>query len=372
MEGKEGIERAEKSDSWGFAPGVKKTDLAAYLATINMSGGRSLPAKLITQPRPKGKATRVIITQYDMPRKSTVPHDSTVDAQGNVWYTDQSDYFVGRFEPKTGTFKEWPLPKAKTHTFGGGSDVTVDRNGRVWFTVTSDKVPGNYGALGYFDPKTEKYQFVFDEPRYSQFNALAPDGSLIQGDLKIDPNTMKIIDRFDGWVDAPNAPPGMHFGYEPAMDSKGNWYITDFGGSYMIQVEAKTKKVNWIKPPAGFSEPRRGKIDDQDRFWFAEYTADKIAMLDGKSLKISEWDTGIKWSGPYTVSKPDAKNRVYAPAGAADRVFQLDTKTGEVVGYLMPTQDFDVKQVTIDPISKNAVWMSNVRNARLIKLESLD
>ena len=164
----------------------------------------------------------------------------------------------------------------------------------------------------------------------------------------------------------------MHFGYEPAMDSKGNWYITDFGGSYMIQIEAKTKKVTFIKPPAGFSEPRRGKMDDQDRFWFAEYTADKIAVLDGNTLKIQEWDTGVKWSGPYTASRPDAKGRVYAPAGAADRIFRLDPKTNEVIGYLMPTQDFDVKQATIDPISKNAVWMSNVRNARLMKLEALD
>ena len=31
-----------------------------------------------------GKATRVIVTQYDMPRKDTVAHDSDVDAQGRV------------------------------------------------------------------------------------------------------------------------------------------------------------------------------------------------------------------------------------------------------------------------------------------------
>jgi hypothetical protein len=80
---KEGQERAEKSDSWGVAPGVKKVDLAAYLATINMSGGKSLPTDLKTLPRPKGKGTRVIITQYDMPRKDTVPHDGDIDSKGN-------------------------------------------------------------------------------------------------------------------------------------------------------------------------------------------------------------------------------------------------------------------------------------------------
>jgi virginiamycin B lyase len=369
---KEGQERADKSDSWGVAPGVKKVDLAAYLATINMSGGKSLPADLKMLPRPKGKATKVIITQYDMPRKDTVPHDSDVDSKGNVWYTDQSDYFVGRFDPKTATFKEWPLPKAATRPFGGGSDVQVDRQDRPWFTVTSDKVPGEFGMPGVFDPQTEKFEFVdLGEPRYSQFTALAPDGSLVLGGLKIDTAARKIVDRFD-YMNDPKKPAGMHFGYEPAMDSKGNWYITDFGGSYIVQVEAKTKKVSWLKTPTAFTEPRRGKIDSQDRYWFGEYTGDKVGMLDTKTLKFTEYDTGVKWSGPYTASTPDAKGRVYSPAGAADRVFRVDSKTGEVIAYLMPVKDFDVKQATIDPVGKKAVWMANVRNARLIKIEPLD
>jgi len=371
---KEGQERADKSDSWGVAPGVKKVDLAAYLATINMSGGKSLPTDLKTLPRPKGKATRVIITQYDMPRKDTVPHDSDVDSKGNVWYTDQSDYFVGRFDPKTATFKEWPLPKATAsiHPVGGGSDVQVDKQDRPWFTVTHDKIGGEFGMIGFFDPKTEKYEFVdLGEQRYSQFAALAPDGSLVLGGLKIDTTTKKLLDKFD-YMSDPNKPAGMHFGYEPAMDSRGNWYVTDFGGSYIVQVEAKTKKVNWIKTPTAFSEPRRGKMDSQDRFWFGEYTADKIGMLDGKTNKITEYDTGIKWSGPYTATIPDAKGRVYSPSSATDRVFQLDPKTGEMVAFLMPTRDFDSKQVTVDPVSKKVVWLANTRNARLVKIEPLD
>jgi len=369
---KETADMFEKMPAWGYAPGVKKTDLAAYLATINLSGGKSLPASFQTLPRPKGKATKVIITQYDMPRKDTVPHDSDVDAQGNVWYTDQSDYFVGRLDPKTGTFKEWPLPKPEHHTVGGGSDVQVDDQGRPWFTVTHDKIPGEFGMIGVFDPKTGKYEHVdLGEKQYSQFIAKAPNGHLVLGGLRIDPVAKKLVDKFD-YMKAPNDPGGTHMGYEPAMDSKGNWYITDFGASYMIQIEAKTKKVNWIKTPTKFSEPRRGKMDDQDRFWFAEYTADNIAMLDGKTLKIQEWPTGIKFSGPYTATIPDAKGRVFSPAGAADRVFRLDPKTNEVVGYLMPTQDFDVKQATIDPTDKKTVWMANVRNARLIKIEPLD
>ncbi len=368
---KEMADMFAKMPTWGHAPSVKKTDLAAYLAKINLSGGKSLP-ELKTLPRPKGKATKVIITQYDLPRRDTVAHDSDVDSKGNVWYTDQSDYFVGKFDPKTATFQEWPLPKAAKHSLGGASDIQLDNMDRPWFTVTHDKIPGEFGMIGMFDPATGKYEHVdLGEARYSQFIAKSKDGHLVLGGLKIDPVTKKLVDKFD-YMKAPNDPGGTHMGYEPAMDSKGNWYITDFGASYMIQIEAKTKKVNWIKTPTTFSEPRRGKMDDQDRLWFAEYTADNIGMLDTKTLKITEYPTGIKWSGPYTASIPDAKGRVFSPAGAADRVFRLDPKTGEVINYLMPTQDFDVKQATIDPTDKKTLWMANERNARLIKLEVLD
>ena len=157
---KEDWARIDKSEGWGVAPGVKKTDLAAYLASINLSGGKSLPTSFKTAPRPKGKATKVIITQYDMPRRDTVSHDSDVDAEGNVWYSDQSGYFIGKLDAKTGTFQEWPLPKPEHHTVGGGSDVQVDHLGRPWFTVTHDKIPGEFGMIGFFDPKTGKYEHV--------------------------------------------------------------------------------------------------------------------------------------------------------------------------------------------------------------------
>jgi streptogramin lyase len=151
----------------------------------------------------------------------------------------------------------------------------------------------------------------------------------------------------------------------------GNWYITDFGSSYIIKVDGKTKAVKWIKTPTKFSEPRRGRVDKQNRYWFGEYTGDKIGMLDAKTEKITEFDTGMKWSSPYTSSVTDAKGRVYAPSNTSDRMFQLDPKTGEVVAFLMPTRDFDTKQVSIDPAGK-FVWFANTRNARLVKIEPLD
>jgi hypothetical protein len=118
--------------------------------------------------------------------------------------------------------------------------------------------------------------------------------------------------------------------------------------------------------------PRRGRMDSQGRFWFGEYFGDKIGMFDTTTEKIMEWAPSFKWASPYTASVPDKRGYVYAPSNTGDRVMRLDPKTGEIVEYLMPTRDFDVKQISIDPVRGRDALMANVRNARIVRIEPLD
>ena len=83
------VAAAEKNANWG---NTSKQDLAEYLATLNLSGGRTTwPFELKTLPRPTGKATRVIITQYDMPRPDTVSHDLDLDSKGTLVHGRKPD-----------------------------------------------------------------------------------------------------------------------------------------------------------------------------------------------------------------------------------------------------------------------------------------
>src|SRR5213596_3636367 len=72
--------------------------LADYLATINLSAVDQWPYELKTLPRPKGRDTRAIVTQYDVVRPTSEPHDVLVDKEGKVWYTDFGEMFIGKFE----------------------------------------------------------------------------------------------------------------------------------------------------------------------------------------------------------------------------------------------------------------------------------
>ena len=56
---------------------------AEYLATINLSAGPQWSYALKTLPRPTGKATQVIYTEYDLPQRTRQPHDVIVDSAGH-------------------------------------------------------------------------------------------------------------------------------------------------------------------------------------------------------------------------------------------------------------------------------------------------
>jgi len=58
--------------------------LPQYLSTINLSGKSAVDFPLKTLPRPRGGDTKVIITEYDLPRSDAEPHDAAVDRKGLV------------------------------------------------------------------------------------------------------------------------------------------------------------------------------------------------------------------------------------------------------------------------------------------------
>jgi virginiamycin B lyase len=359
------VAAVEKNTNWGSVP---KKDLAEYLATVNLSGGRTTwPFDLKTLPRPKGKATHVIITQYDMPRPDTVSHDLDLDSRGTIWYTDESRMYFGKMDPKTGKFTEWPMPPVPAGDIPGTRDIQVDRDDNIWFPR---RVPGPGIAMTKFNPKTEEVSTI--EGVGGQFLAIGPDGKIWAGFARIDPKTMKVEDRYT-WQDSPNLPPGPHGLYIDltVVDSKGNPWAPDFRGSGLIRIDAMTKALKYFAVPTPNASPRRSRMDPQDRLWFAEYTGDKIGMFDTRAETFQEWSMQ-KYITPYAVSAPDRNGYVYATSNTAERLIRLDPRTGEMIDYQIPT-DFDSKKIAHDPTtSRSTLWMVNTRSARIVKVEPLD
>src|SRR5262249_24979298 len=81
-----------------------------YVSSMILGAQAQWPYRLKSLPRPRGKATGALVTEYDLPRGGALPHDALTDRQGNVWYCDHGAAFIGRLDPKTAQVTEFPTP----------------------------------------------------------------------------------------------------------------------------------------------------------------------------------------------------------------------------------------------------------------------
>jgi len=350
---------------------------AEYLASVNLSSGH-YRYTLKTLPRPTGKATRVIVTEYDLPRPETLPHDAQADAQGMIWYGDFGTHVLGMLDPKTGRVVEYPLPVTKPGAPIGSLDLVFDKQGDIWMGTMYQ------GNLAKFDRKTKTFQTwgspTFRDRDEARIAMVMPthhhvDGQIwIGGDseYQVDVKTgeWKAIDYSVGLPkDSPLARQLSSYGV--ASDSKNNFYGMNLNGTYIIKVDAQTKKVTPFATPTPDSGPRRGHMDAQDRLWFAEFRGNKIAMFDTRTEHFQEWPVRTPWTNVYDAILDDAG---YAWAGGMnnDHVVRVNTSTGETVEYLLPKAT-NIRRVNVDnSTTRPSFWVGNNLGASLIRVEALD
>src|SRR6202012_2595887 len=114
---------------------------------------------------------------------------------------------------------------------------------------------------------------------------------------RFDISTGKFEDWKQPFVDRPKGE--NHSAYGVYTDSHNNAYLLDFPSQYVWKIDAKTGAVTSYKTPSYYSRPRRGRLDGQDRLWFAEWRADNIAMFDTKTGSFKEWPVPGKYVSPY-------------------------------------------------------------------------
>jgi streptogramin lyase len=358
-------------------PEDRARKVAEYLASVNLSHGDSWSYKLATLPRPSGAATRVVITEYDMPRKTIAPHDVRIDANGFIWYSNFVENFLGRLDPRTGQHTEFPYPVLKEGFPTGSLALEPDPDGNWWLAMMFQ------AGLARFDPRTEKFE-VF--PVQKELNIATTQQSLLtpghlnvdgkvwtndvrkQGILRLDLKTGKyeFIDPFKF------TPKGrQHSPYGMVSDQENNLYFMDFADENVGRVAAKTGQATIYPTPSPRSRPRRTMMDADGRIWFAEFAADKLGMFDPKQEKFTEWDVPTPHTYPYDVYR-DRNGQLWSGNMSSDRVLRFDPQTGKSIEYLLP-RSTNIRRVFVDTSTTPVTfWAGNNHGAAIIKLEPLE
>jgi len=349
--------------------------IADYLATINLSSVDHWQYELKTLPRPKGRDTHAIVTEYDMLRPTTEPHDVLVDKDGNVWYTDFGEMFIGKFDPKTLKLAEYPIKKFKDKAPTGLLSIEFDHAGKIWFDTMYQ------GSLGCLDPKTGEISYYPLPPEYNDervqlnFTGLRHDVDGRVWTKNVGTQHIFRLDLTSGrWerFHPTDQLPGVKNAsiYQVIADSKNNLWMAEFTEGHLGKIDAKTTAVTWYPIPTAHARARRMQIDDQDRILVTEYRASKVALFDTKTENFTEYSVP-EYTFPYRANF-DKNGEIWASTMSTDRVVRLDPKTGHAVQYLMPS-DTNMRTVFVDNSTTPVTfWVGSNHDHRIVKVEPLD
>ena len=116
-----------------------------------------------------------------------------------------------------------------------------------------------------------------------------------------------------------------------------------------------------------------GRVDAQNRLWFAEFGANAIGLFDPKTAEIKEIPLPTKYTLPYDVATNKDASEVWTGSMLNDLVVRLNTKTGTFTEYLLP-RSTNIRRVYVQDVgpNKTAFWAGSNHGASIVKVEPLD
>src|SRR5712664_348346 len=278
-----------------LAAGISLTrGVAVALAAREASGDSWKPAT--ATPATAAGAVgelKATIKEWDVPTKGAHPHDPAMAPDGSLWFTEQLQNKLGRFDPASGAFKEYPLKVEDSGPHG----LVADSNGNIWFTGNGK------GYIGKLDPKTGNvtaYKMPdekAEDPKTAVFDAHGILWFTVQvGNMvgRLDPQTGKIDLKKVQTADA--RPYGI------IINSKGIPFFCEFGTNKLAKIDPQSMAIVEYKLPEG-ARPRRIAVDASDKIYFTDYQSGNLGRLDPATGAVKMWPSpGGANSGPYGIA----------------------------------------------------------------------
>ena len=357
----------------GTALTAEDVSIVKWLAKVR--GPESVDDPLLVFPRPRGAATRVIVTEFEVPRLFLTGHDVAGDGKGNIWYSSHMTNHIGKLDSRTGIVTEYEVPLTPG-SLPGTHRVQVDKNGIVWL---SENWAHNLTSL---DPETGKFtQVHLDRPDILPNSPgignmeLSPDGFVWSnlngspgGVKKIDPKTGKVLQQF----------PFEGASYDSLISADGNFWAggTPGGpiGNYAEILDIRTGKMLQLNTGAHQSAPRRGGFDPYDNAWFGG-TNGTLVELDAKARQMREYWAPTPYD-PYTdfyEAMPDKHGEVWAGEMHGRNFVRFDPRTEGWRVYEMPEPFAHDRRTWIDnstdPVS---VWYIDSSGGYIVRIQPLE
>jgi len=343
---------------------AEEAKLVKWLATVRGPDSKDPP--FATLPRAQGRQTRVVITEYQLPRLEMATHDVTGDSKGNIYYSTHRSSYIGRLDPQTGAVKEFHIPLEGPGVLPGTHWINVDSKGYIWGTE-------NWAHNVYrFDPNTEEFKRI-------PWKVTEPVNSPAVGNIAFDPDGFlwRARERKVTKVDAATGAPVTSYilkkfpgTYGSAMSQDGRYFG---GGAWprdgLVVVDTKTAEV--FEPDTGpNTAPARGEFDPFGNYW-AGGRGGYLVEFNTTEKRVHEYRIPTPYVSLYT-ARPDKNGEVWAGELQGGRYLRFNPKTVEWTEYVLPEPYGHDRESWIDnstdPVT---VWYVD-HEGYIVRLQPLD
>ncbi|MBZ5643640.1 MAG: carboxypeptidase regulatory-like domain-containing protein [Acidobacteriia bacterium] len=348
--------------------------LSKWLSQVR--GPESPDEPLYFLPRPKGASTKVIVTEYELPRELLAPHDVHGDSRGNIWYTAHRSPYAGVLDLRTGAVKEYRIPGKDADTpnvLPGTHRVWVDKNDIVWFSENWDHY------LTALDAKNgqiiRRFKVEGGRDNGSAFSNFAMDDqgfvydSRGDGVAKIDSKTGQVVQKWS-YKEATGGKYSGEATYDSIVTPDGKfWSGGTARGGLILDTRTGKMTVMESEGPA-YSVGARGGFDLQQNAWFGG-RGGMLIRMDSETHKLSEWYSPVQYDTFYE-ALPDKNGEIWAGGLQSGRLMRFNPKNEQWTQYMMPEPYAHDRRTWIDnSTSPVTVWFVD-HEGFLVRVQPLE
>jgi len=354
-------------------PNANQVLLAKWLARIR--GPESAePAGLQPLPWPRGAETRVVVTEYELPRQLLAPHDVHGDSRGNIWYTTHRSPYSGMLDPRTGKVTEYRIPATRAEDTPGALPGThrlwVDKNDVVWFSEQWDHF------LTGLDAKTgrqlKRYSFANEYTRNSSgMSNFAMDDQSFAYETSNNGELLK-IDTRTGHVERFAFPKDKNVDgvYDNTITPDGRFWVGG-DGNYLGLWDTKTREFWDFPARTPFVSYSRGAMDTNGNAWFTGRGSGLLVKLDIAAKKLTEYAPPLPYTTAYE-ALADKNGDVWVAPIQAGRYFRFNPRTEKWIAYPMPEPYSHNRRAWIDNSTDPITLWYVDQNGYMVRLQPLD
>lgn len=251
---------------------------------------------------------------------STGPHTIVPDGNDNVWVSMLESNQLGRFNPKSNTWKLYNLLNSESEIklfggegmvhdigFGPGYKLKKGADNKIWMTLIGSN------KLAALNTETEEVEYI-DVPK---------------------PNK----DRSDLST--------ALYSLAVSGDGKCVWWGQLLG--YVGCYDVSEKKFKHIYTPNNGSGPRRMSIDKNDVLWIPYYGSGQVAKINAKTgEKIATYNLPDRSSAPYAVTWDEFRKVLWVATANADVIYRFDPNAEKFSVIPLPRKMAYLRKIDVD------------------------